>query len=186
MTNCEFGLQEINLGCLNNASGLITIALAPFESVTGYTGTLDELGAYDNITDFLLSGGTGTTAPFLSWQFARNGASFVEEKVGTPDVGGISYTTTLTIRIPRREKAKRAALAVASASFRNLLVLVKDGNSEWNLMGISRGAYLSTSSSTSGAAVEDFAGYDVTIVASGEPNQMPFVSAVAAAANIAS
>lgn len=169
---CEFGLSAINLGCLNNSGGLITIALAPFESVSGYTSTSDSLGAIDYISDILVSG-TGTT-PFYKWEFAKNGASFTEEKTGTIEAGSINYTTTLTLRIPRREKAKRNALAIAGAAYRNLLVLVKDGNSEWNLMGITRGANLTASSSTSGALPDDGTSYDITITAS-EPNQMPFV-----------
>lgn len=182
MANCSFGLQELNLGCLNNSGGLITIALAPFESVTGYTGTLDDLGAYDYISEIIPSGATGTT-PFLVWQFAKNGASFTEEKTGTIESGAINYTTTLTLRVPRREVDKRNSLAVAAASYRQLLILVKDGNSEWNLMGITRGANLITSTSTSGLLPDDGTSYDIGISCS-EPNQMPFVLGTAATAVI--
>jgi hypothetical protein len=183
MAFCDFGISEISLGCLNNSGGLITIALAPFESVTGYTSTTDALGAIDYISDILASGGTGNT-PFYKWEFAKNGASFIEDKTGTIEAGSINYTTTLTLRIPRREKAKRNSLAIAGASYRNLLVLVKDGNSEWNLMGLTRGANLTASSSTSGALPDDGTSYDITITAA-EPNQMPFVLGSAALAAIA-
>jgi hypothetical protein len=174
---CEFGLNAINIPCLNNSGGIITIALAPFESVTGYTSTVDSLGAINYITDINLAGTADTS--FYIWQFAKNGANFTENSTGTIEAGSINYLTTLSLRIPRRQKAIRDSLAIAGAAYRNLLVLVKDGNSEWNLMGLTRGANLITSASGSGAVPDDGSFYDITITAN-EPNQMPFVLEAAA------
>jgi len=173
MATCNFGLQALELGCSNNSGGIITIALASFHAVSGYTGTLDELAAFDFISEIQVSGTTGTT-PFLVWEFAKNGANFTEVKTGTIENGAINYLTTLSLKVPRRDKAKRNSLAVAGAAYRNLLVLVKDGNSEWNLMGITRGANLTASSSSSGVIGDDGTSYDIVITAN-EPNQMPFI-----------
>lgn len=172
---CNTSLTAILKDCSNNIGGLTNIYIAPAEFVTAFTQTSG------TITAISTSGGT---APFREFQFNKNSASYVEEAGISLENGSTFYTTTTTLMIPRREVAKRNALALIASGQRNLYLILKDANGLYWLQGFSNYANLTALGEGSGAAKADGSKYSLSFLAE-EPQLMYEVNSAIVAALVA-
>lgn len=161
---CNTSLVAILKDCSNNIGGVSSVYITPAESVTGSTSVNGV------ITSIGMSGGTN----FVEFQFNKNSASYVEEAAFSLENGSTVYTTTLTMMIPRREVAKRNALALLAAGHRNLKIIIKDNNGLYWYMGELNSANLTGLGEGSGLAKADGSKYSLTFI-SEEPELMPEV-----------
>ena len=171
---CNTSLTSILKGCDNNIGGVTNIYLAPEEFVTGTTessGTVTAIG---------MSG----ASTFVEYQFNKNSASYVEDATISLENGSTFYATTLTLTIPRREVAKRNAIALIAAGQRDLKIIIKDANGLYWYMGNAESANLTAIGEGSGTAKADGSKYALTFLAE-EPEQMPEVDSSIIAALIA-
>jgi hypothetical protein len=158
---CNTNLSSILKSCDNNIGGVTKFYIIPAEIVTGTTV------ASGSITTIGLSGAT----KFSEFEFNKNSASYTEEAAISFENGSTFYTTTVTLTIPRREKAKQIALALIAAGQRNLKIIVKDGNGLYWFVGFANDANLSGLADGSGAAKGDGSKYVLTFIAE-EPQLM--------------
>lgn len=158
---CNTNLSSILKSCDNNIGGVTKFYIIPAERVTGATATLG------TISTIGISGGT----KFSEFEFNKNSASYTEEAAISFENGSTFYTTTVTLTIPRREKAKQIALALIAAGQRNLKIIVKDGNGIYWYVGYANSANLATLTEGSGAAKGDGSKYTLTFIAE-EPDLM--------------
>ena len=162
--SCNTSLTAILKDCQNNIGGLSAIYLAPTEFVTSATTVAGV------VTSITMSGSSN----FVEYQFNKNSASFIEEAAISLENGSTFYTTTLSLVIPRREVAKRNALALVAAGQRNLKIIIKDANGLYWYMGEVNSANLTGLGEGSGQAKGDGSKYSLTFI-SEEPEMMPEV-----------
>lgn len=162
-------IEDILKGCDNNIGGLKKIYVAPFASVE--TSEVD--GVITGIT--MSAVGLGATCSFIEIEVNKNSSSYTEE-AGIDLVNGSTfYTTTLSAMIPRREVAKRNAIALLAAGQQDLTVILQDGNGIYWMMGWQNGANLTAVGEGSGQAKADGSKYSLTFLAE-EEEQMPEVN----------
>lgn len=175
---CNTSLTSINIGCHNNIGSISQILIAPEEFITG--------GTYSSgtITAIAMSAGTS----FVEYQFNKNSASYTEVAGIDLAVGSTLHTTTTTLTIPRREVAKRNALALISAGQRNLIILIKDGNGLYWMQGYdtteNTGANLTGLDGGVGATKGEGSNYVLTFLSEASV-QMPEVDSSIIAALVA-
>jgi hypothetical protein len=158
---CNTNLSSILKSCDNNIGGVTKFYIVPAQIVTATTVTSGM------ITSIGLSGAT----KFSEFEFNKNSASYTEEAAISFENGSTFYTTTVTLTIPRREKAKQISLALIAAGQRNLKIIVKDGNGLFWFVGYANSANLATLTEGSGAAKGDGSKYTLTFIAE-EPELM--------------
>ncbi len=162
---CNVSLTSILKSCSDNTGGISNIYIVPTEFISATTVTTG------TVTTITMSG----AAKFVSYEFNKNSASYVEEAAISLENGSTFYTTTLTLTIPRREVAKRNSLALVAAGQKNLNIIIKDMNGLYWYMGYANSANLSALGEGSGAAKGDGSKYSLSFIAE-EPALMYEVS----------
>ena len=158
---CNTSLSAIIKSCDNNVGGLIKFYIAPTEFVTGVTATTG------TVTSIAMSG----ASKFVEFEFNKNSASYTDEAAISLENGSTYYTETITLKLPRREVAKRNAIALIAAGQRPLKIIVKDQNGLYWYAGYQNSVNLSALAGGSGAAKADGSSYDLTFLGE-EPSQM--------------
>ena len=162
--SCNTSLTAILKGCENNIGGLTDFYIAPATFVTGMTASTG------TITGIQMSG----SSKFVAFEFNKNTGNYTE--VGNINLqnGSTFYTQTVNLTIPRREVAKRNAIALIAEGQRDLKIIVRDGNGIYWMVGYAESANLTATGEGSGTAKADGSKYTLTFVAE-EPEQMPVV-----------
>lgn len=134
-------LTNILRGCSNNLGGIKAVYIAPEESVTGFTesnGTITAIG---------MSAGT---VNFNTYEFTKDGGSYLSELAVDETAGSSVWNQTVTITIPRREVAKRNSIALLAEGQRQLKIIVKDSNGLYWYFGANNSMTLTTVAGGSG------------------------------------
>jgi hypothetical protein len=153
-------LDEILRSCEPSVGGLNKIWAIPYDSVDTVTITDGEVTAFTLV---------GTASSFycepVEIQVNKDSSSYVEE--GNIDLvnGTTLFTTTLTAMIGRRDVAKRNAIMLMAAGQQDLMVILKDNNGIYWLMGDENGANLTNVGEGSGQAKADNSKYSLTFTA---------------------
>lgn len=158
MANCACDLITggIACGCENNLGGISEILITDYCNLVSITtGTASNEGI---VTAISLT----ASNCFYEYCFNKNTSSLVEQAIVSIENGSLFYQQTGTVVIPRREVAKRNALAMLMQ--KNLLVIVKDQNGLYWLIGEQNGANVTDVNSTSGVVKGDLNGYTITIL----------------------
>lgn len=147
--------NSLNIGiaadCTNNMGGITKVYLTSLSNVMTYTAS----GATVSAISLTAS------SNFYAFNFNRNSATFTENLTKNVEAGAALYEQTVTITIPRREGAKRNALALIAVG--DLACVVKDSNGIYWYLGEVEGVYMSEGTSTSGTAKGDGSNYVVTL-----------------------
>jgi hypothetical protein len=164
---CDLISGGIACGCENNLGGISEIYVIDFCSInTITTGT----GSFDGVVTAI---STTASACFYEYCFNKNTSSLTEQAIVSIENGSLFYQQIATVVIPRREVAKRNALAMLMQ--KNLGVIVKDQNGLYWLIGEQNGVNVTDVNSTSGVVKGDLNGYTITFTAE-EPVQAKEVS----------
>lgn len=155
----DAGIPE---ACLTSLGGCRNVYVTDACNVISVTET-DGL-----ITAIQMASGT----QFYKFAFARDGATYTEDGVFSPQNGTYFYDQTVTFTVPKRELSKRQVLRLLVV--KKLLFIVEDANGNFNLGGRYFGAEQTAHTSTTGAARADANNYVITIN-SQEPEQAPFI-----------
>jgi hypothetical protein len=158
MATCACTLITVGIpcGCDNNLGGISAIYITDYCNLVTVTATAGEVTALD-------IGQAGSPATTMyEYCFNKNTSSLVEQAMISIENGSLYYTQTATIVIPRREVAKRNALAMLMQ--KNLLIIVKDQNGLYWLLGETNGVNITDINSTSGVVKSDLNGYTLTFV----------------------
>ncbi len=153
---CDSLTEGIRLGCDPNSGGNRRIYITESCNVTVVTPSPD-LG-YKEVT---LAGST----KYFKLEFIKNkgNLAYTEDKPNGAN-GSEYYVQTVTLKLHRREKSKRAALLLMTKG-KSLSIIVQDNNGLYWLIGEFDGAELQELKSQSGENKTDMNGYTLTFIA---------------------
>ena len=154
--NCDLITGGIACGCENNLGGISAIYITDFCNLVSTTsGTASNEGI---ITAISLTGSTC----YYEYCFNKNTSSLTEQAIISIENGSLYYSQTATVIIPRREVAKRNALAMLMQ--KDLSIIVKDQNGLYWFLGEENGVNVTDINSTSGVVKGDLNGYTLTFI----------------------
>ncbi len=160
--SCTLLTGGILKDCANNLGGVKKIYITDFVNVLSVTETTGTLTA--------ITMASGTV--FYEFEFNKNTSTFGEVATVSLENGSLFYDQTVTLKIPRREVAKRNVLKLLMQ--KDLAVIVQDENGLYWYIGETNGANVTELPSESGTAKGDFNGYTITMKGQ-EPEQAPEV-----------
>jgi len=167
MADCIIN-KGIARGCRDNASGLYTLFVANYPSGTTTSSaflTKDENGM---VTDFT---GSSVTTPVTFYEFTpnKNSGAFTEEYQISLENGVHSYSQKVEASFAKMDQEKQNLIdSLASGNF---LVVAKDRNGKFFLMGENDAAAIGAGTAGSGKGLTDLNGYALTFEASeGKPS----------------
>lgn len=147
--------------CLLNKGGIKKIYITELCNVLGTT----LVSPTGEIATFVMASG----ALFYEFIFNKNTSTFTEVISGDQANGSQVNTQTITLKLARREKTKRDTLQLLMG-FKELAVIVEDGNGIYWYLGEESGIVMTENNSENGTAGTDFNGYTLTLV--GEETKM--------------
>lgn len=157
---CTQTLSGLAKDCNPNMGGIVEVLIANFADVTGVTITDGIVSAID----------MASQAKFKRYNFTKNTGSLTSTYT-IDQASGVKYVTSdLLLQFNRMETAKRVELTALSVS--DLVVLCKDANGKWWLLGKDEPVNASAGNGQTGTAKSDANRYTITL--QDESLQMPF------------
>lgn len=153
----------VTLDCLDGVGGVDTIYITEYENLNTFTA--DTSG---QVTTFTLT----TGKKFWTFNLEKEDAQLAEAFSMAEGGSGV-YAQTLTFSIKKLSYEKRHLLKLVANN--RLLVIVKDANGNYLLMGKYKGAKLTGIDANTGKALGDANGYNAVTITSNEPVPMYFV-----------
>lgn len=157
---CNF-YEGIALACNDGISGVQAIWITEFNSVTSTTVTSGSITA--------LTQAAGTKFWYID-SHSEN-ISFAQSTTGTQTT---PYSTTQTCTFTVNVHTAKLRNWINTVRQNKFMVLIKDGNDRYQMMGATRGAYASQIDSTTGKMLADFSGSTFTFTAK-EPFEAYYV-----------
>jgi hypothetical protein len=153
----------VSLDCLDGVGGVDTIYITEYENLNTFTA--DTSG---QVTTFTLTSGKKFWTFNVEKEDAQLAEAFTLGESGAP-----VYAQSLTFSVKKLSYEKRHLLRLVSQN--RLLVIVKDANGNYLLMGKYKGAKLTATDANTGKALGDANGYNAITITSNEPVPMYFV-----------
>ncbi len=152
---CSNLTAGFTLDCHDSQGGLeaIFIGNGPVESITETSGVISAI---------TVGGSAMVPADFFEFQVPRQTSSLTETVTPSQENGTITFEQSVTMLFNKMEADKRNQLLLM-AEATSMVVVAKDSNGKYWSIGIERGAYLTSSSNTSGTAYADRNGYEMVI-----------------------
>jgi len=157
---CNF-YEGIALACNDGISGVQAVWITEFNSVTSLVPTSGTIT-------------TLTQAPGTKFWFIDSHSeniSFTQSTTGTQTT---PYSTTQTCTFTVNVHTAKLRNWINTVRQNKFMVLIKDGNDRYQMMGATRGAYASQIDSTTGKMLSDFSGSTFTFTAK-EPFEAYYV-----------
>lgn len=142
-------------GCSSNQGGLESIFIA--------NGKVESFTEAAGLVSAITVGGLALgPADFFEFEVPRQTSSISETATGDVSQGTVTYAQTAIIILNQLQASTRDQLKLMFEAT-NMVVVAKDNNGKYWSIGLSRGAYGQTATSTSGVAYQDRSGYEITI-----------------------
>ena len=142
-------------GCSSNQGGLESIFIA--------NGKVDSFTEAAGLVSAITVGGSALVpGDFFEFEVPRQTSSISETATGDVSQGTVTYAQTAIIILNQLQASTRDQLKLIFEAT-NMVVVAKDNNNKYWSIGLSRGAYGQTATSTSGVAYQDRSGYEITI-----------------------
>lgn len=142
-------------GCSSNQGGLDSIFIA--------NGKVDSfIETAGTVTDIVVGGVSLAPADFFEFEVPRQTSSISETATGDVSQGTVTYAQTAIIILNQLQASTRDQLKLIFEAT-NMVVVAKDNNGKYWSIGLSRGAYGQSATSTSGVAYQDASKYEITI-----------------------
>ena len=146
----------MTLGCKDSQGGIEYLYIADLptydEIVTDVDGKIVSLDA----------SGVPTSITWYKYETPKQVSSFTETISAAIDAGTVFYDQQATFIFNKMEAAKRDQIRLLAQNPK-LLVVVKDGNSKFWSVGVTRGAELISGSVSTGAAYGDRNGGEIVL-----------------------
>ena len=142
-------------GCSSNQGGLDSIFIA--------NGKVESFVESNGIVSSITVGGSALApADFFEFEVPRQTSSISETATGDVSQGTVTYAQTAIMVLNQLQASTRDQLKLMFEAT-NMVVVAKDNNNKYWSIGLSRGAYGQTATSTSGVAYQDRSGYEISI-----------------------
>jgi len=157
---CNF-YEGIALNCNDGIGGVQQIWITEFASVTASTVTSGTVTALTQ----------AASTKFWLIDAAPENIMFTQATAGTMNT---PYSVTQQVSFTINKPTAKLKNWLQTTRQNRFMVLIKDGNSTYQLMGATRGAYVEKNDTTSGKALSEFSGYTFTFTAK-EPEEAYYV-----------
>lgn len=161
--SCSNLTGGFTLDCADAQGGVdkVFIANGPIQSFTETAG---------NVTDIQVGGSSITPADFFTFEMPRATGNLVETVTVSQENGTVTYDQQVTMIFNRMEAEKRNQLLLMMEAT-SMIVVVKDNNGTYWLIGAERNTYAVSSTNTTNVGYADRNGYEVVLGAM-EPKPM--------------
>lgn len=153
--SCSNLTAGLALDCNSSQGGVdkVFIANGPVQSITETAGVISAI---------TVGGSALAPADFFTFETPRQTSSLSSDVAVSQENGTVTYTQNLTLVFNKLEAAKRNQLLLM-AEATSMVVVVKTNSGKYFSVGIERGAFLGSASSTTGTAYSDREGYELVI-----------------------
>lgn len=153
--SCSNLTGGFTIGCNDSQGGIekIFIANGPVQSFTETAGVVSAI---------TVGGSALVPADWFVFETPKNTSSLTETVTASQENGTVTYDQAITMVFNRMEAEKRNQLLLM-AEATSMVVVALDNNGIYWSIGIERGAYLTSSSNTSGVAFADRNGMEIVI-----------------------
>lgn len=142
--------STIARGCYDAVGGIETIYVAEYGRVASIT-----VNSSGDVSAISMTG----ASKFYEYQIEKGTGNFTQTGTTNPANGTTVYDQVLTVPINKTSSAKDFILKLTA--YNKLMIIIKDNNGEYKLMG-KTGAFLGTNASNTGTALGDTQGYALT------------------------
>lgn len=157
MSSCKSAtLIGIDGRCDTSTGGIKRVLIAQKDDIADIT-VAEEDNPEKLITKITLAGAT----KFQQWLFRKQTGSFSTSIAIDDAIGTAACTTELNLQFTKAEAAKR--LAIQSAINADAVILVEDMFGQYILLGKDQGVTVTSANMTSGTAVSDLNGFQLTL-----------------------
>jgi len=141
--------------CNDSTGGIqkIFIGNGPVESITETAGV---------ITAITVGGSAMVPGDFFIFETPRQTSSITETTTVSQENGTLFFDQQLTMVFNKMEADKRNELLLM-AQATNMVVVAKDENGKYWSIGVEKGAFMVSGSSTTGTAYGDRNGYEIVV-----------------------
>ena len=146
----------IDRGCRDNAGGVYEFYIATYPTVPSIT----KGGSDGEITDI---DDDSTAVTFYKFIPNKTSSEFTETYQVSLENGTVGYEQKATMIFSKMEASKAAQVKVLATG--TVMIIVKDKNSNYFLMGENEGAQLSGGNAGTGKALTDLNGYNLELTA---------------------
>jgi len=158
--------QGYTLGCRDSIGGIQEAYIGNFNSLQTYT-----FGGDDTISGF-----TGGTVSYFTFEQEMESGTFNQEGQYSTENGTVFFDQQLTLMFHKNDSALRNQLLILSQA--NLSVIVKDQRGEYWLMGLQNGVRAINGAQNTGKSFGDMNGVTITLQGK-EPEPSHRISATA-------
>ena len=142
-------------GCSSNQGGLEAIFIA--------NGKVADFSETDGVVTSIAVGSAALgPSDFFKFEAPRQTSSISETATGDVSQGTVTYLQTAVMVLNQLQASTRNQLKLMFEAT-DMVVVAKDNNGVYWSIGLSRGAYGQTATTTSGVAYQDRSGYEITI-----------------------
>lgn len=142
-------------GCSSNQGGLEAIFIA--------NGKVADFSETDGVVTSIAVGSAALgPSDFFKFEVPRQTSSISETATGDVSQGTVTYLQTAVMVLNQLQASTRNQLKLMFEAT-DMVVVAKDNNGVYWSIGLSRGAYGQTATTTSGVAYQDRSGYEITI-----------------------
>jgi hypothetical protein len=141
--------------CKDQVGGLKNVYFINYDEVTGYTYDATNTDVIETIT----GGGT-----INAYKYELKGVSTFNEVFNSSrDTGTSAVEQTLMLSLKTQSLADHKEIKLLT--YGRPRVVIEDRNGNYKVMGLDHGAEVTTGNASSGAQMNDGAGYEITLVA---------------------
>jgi hypothetical protein len=148
MSNCTL-TGGIALACLESIGGVKNVYISAFDDASSFT-----------LTNDVITAATMSNTSY-TFKFRPQTSALNEEGSHSLENGTNFWTQTVNMIFHKMETAKRNNVLLLAGT--QMHVIVETQNGEYWLVGMTNGAYLTASTSTTGQAYGDLSGYTISI-----------------------
>lgn len=144
-------VQGYEIACRDSVGGIKEIYIAEFANVQSYTASSGVITAITMVPG----------KKFYTFQLEKENATYTNDSVGSLENGTTFYNSSVVFTMKKMSASMKNSIKVLSQA--RLMVIVKDANDIYHVMGLTRGADALDIKMTSGKAMGDMNGATVTI-----------------------
>jgi len=154
--------EGLALNCNDGVGGAQQAWITEFASITASTTTS---GTVTAITQ-------AASTKFWLIDVPAENLSFTQSTAGTMNT---PYATTQTVSFTYNKPTAKLRNWIATVVQNRFVIVIKDGNGTYQVIGLSRGAYVEKVDTASGKMLSDFSGSTFTFTAK-EPSEAPYIA----------
>jgi hypothetical protein len=144
-------VQGYEIACRDSVGGIQEIYVAEFSNLQSYTASSGVITAITKVPG----------SKFYTFQLEKENATYTNDSVGSLENGTTFFNSSLVFTMKKMSASMKNALKVLSQA--RLVVIVKDNNGVYFVMGLTRGVDALDIKMTSGKAFGDMNGATVTM-----------------------